>query len=239
MKKLISIFAIILFSSLALKGLSSESQMKPGQEDSKGVEGVVNVVELPEPFEGDDPVAEAKRKKNYPFDPDALRAEEESILSRVKKGKSAIAGNIPYYKVKFRFNQLRRVRTEIKHAVNKESEREKPDQKKIFDLMDTLKNYNEDRVKAVYVTGTFNEWKVNQHNMKKLDNGVYETVICVPEGKHYYKFAIDTGLDGKEFFLIKDHNATNFETDTNGNEFAVIQVPGSDIDEDENKKMVN
>lgn len=236
MKKLISLFAIILFSSFALSALSTET--KPGQEESKGVEGVVNVVELPEPFDREDSITESSKKKNYPFNPDALKAEEESILSAVKRGKSAIAGNIPYYKVKFRFSQLRRVRTEIKHAVNRESEKDKPDQKKIFEYMDTLKNYNEDRVKAVYVTGTFNEWKVDQHKMRKLENGVYETVICVPEGKHYYKFVIDTGLEGKEFFLIKDHNSTVFETDSNGNEFAVIQVPGVSIDNQDNK-MIN
>ena len=46
--------------------------------------------------------------------------------------------------------------------------------------------------REVYVAGTFNNWKVEEKQLKDpKSNGHYRTTLMLPRGKHEYKFVID------------------------------------------------
>ncbi len=204
---------------------------------SEGVNGRVSVLEIPGvqfARKGmlNQPTATSKGGK-LPYDPNALKVEENSIKSRVGDGQGSIViGGIRYYKVKFRFNQLRRVRTEIKRAVNREASKDNPNGQKIAYYQGILAKYKESNVKGVSVTGTFNKWKTGDYPLERGADGVWEAELYIAEGKHQYKYAIDTGIQGEKPFLIVDHGAKYKETDSDGSEVGVLYAGVASPDEE-------
>ncbi|GMT49238.1 MAG: hypothetical protein IEMM0008_0777 [bacterium] len=194
---------------------------------SEGINGQVSIVEIPgvqfaHKGGANQPTATSKGGK-LPYDPKALKVEENSIKSRVGDGLgSVVIGGIRYYKVRFKFNQLRRVRTEIKRAVNREASKDNPNNQKIAYYQSILAKYKESNVKGVSVTGTFNNWKTGDYPLKRGANGVWEAELYISEGKHQYKYAIETGIQGEKPFLLVDHQAKNKETDSEGSEVGVL-----------------
>ncbi len=210
---------------------------------SEGINGQVSIVEIPGvqfAHKGtNQPTATSKGGK-LPYDPKALKVEENSIKSRVGDGLgSVVIGGIRYYKVKFKFNQLRRVRTEIKRAVNREASRDNPNNQKIAYYQGVLAKYKESNVTGVSVTGTFNKWKTGDYPLKRGANGVWEAELYISEGKHQYKYAIETGIQGEKPFLLLDHRAKNKETDSEGSEVGVLYAgvsPSNEKKEDPAEK---
>lgn len=43
---------------------------------------------------------------------------------------------------------------------------------------------------VVYVAGTFNGWDPGEHRLRMKD-GVFQTTLLVPRGRHEYKFIVD------------------------------------------------
>jgi len=70
----------------------------------------------------------------------------------------------------------------------------------------------------VYVTGTFNDWAVNNdYVLKKLDNGMWVKIVSLPEGTYHYKFVVDGEW-------IEDPGNTMAENDMLGGKNSVLLV---------------
>ena len=44
--------------------------------------------------------------------------------------------------------------------------------------------------KDVSLTGSFNNWDINKHHMKKNDNGVWIKTVIIPPGTYEYKYFV-------------------------------------------------
>lgn len=45
-------------------------------------------------------------------------------------------------------------------------------------------------VKDVSLAGTFNNWDINKHHMKKNNDGVWVKTIIIPPGTYEYKYLV-------------------------------------------------
>jgi len=46
------------------------------------------------------------------------------------------------------------------------------------------------RAKDVCLTGTFNNWDINKHHMKKSNDGVWTKTVVIPPGTYEYKYLV-------------------------------------------------
>ena len=116
---------------------------------------------------------------------EGLRGEEVKILEKKK-----------YYKVKFQFNRLDQIEKELKKVIEKELSKRNGDQKKLENYKYLLSKYSEEKIRGIYVTGSFSGGEWLKFPLKRNELGVWETKLFVPEGSHWYKYVIDIDLEG-------------------------------------------
>ena len=224
---------------------TSESGKEGTSASSEGVDGKVSVIEVPGLFVSK---AETKAsdvpeatKGDLPYNPEDLKVEEANIDSKIIVSDSIIVGNVRYYKVTIKFDRIKKVRTELKRAINREASKGYPDPEKVKKYKDILASFNELKVSQVSITGSFNNWKAGEYNLAKGSNDVWEGIVYLPEGKHQYKFAIDSG--GSEPYLMVDGTAKDKETDPSGEVVSVLYIgvtptekPSADTEKTSDKK---
>ena len=77
--------------------------------------------------------------------------------------------------------------------------------------------YNDPAAGNISVAGSFNGWDTNANPLKKDENGVWKTVINLPEGSHSYKFVVDGNW-------VVDSDNPNTIDDGYGSTNSVIEV---------------
>ncbi len=202
---------------------NKEENNKSDSTSKKGINGKASLIELPSIQFGDTKSLIDENKKKLPFDPDALKVEESKVKSSVTTGKSVIVDGVRYYKVKFYFDQLYRVRIEMKKMINAEVSKEQPNNNLIANYKRILKTYSEAKVKKVSVVGTFNNWKANEYPLKKDLNGIWSGEHYIKEGKHFYKFAIDMKITGQKEIQVIDLKTTFYES-PEGEKLSVMYI---------------
>jgi hypothetical protein len=70
----------------------------------------------------------------------------------------------------------------------------------------------------IALVGDFNDWKVGEHKLVKLPNGLWTATIALPPGRHVYAYVLDGTL------LVTDPRAPKSSDADYGREGSVVMV---------------
>ncbi len=181
----------------------------------------------------DNKVIKKEVLKKLPYDPEELRIEERELTSSISNSNVVNVGNISYYRVAFKFDQLNMVRIEMKKAINEEAAKDSPDKKKLSGYKQFLAMYSEDSVKKVSVIIKSSESKqVKEYELNKQDDGSWTGKFLLAKGKYTYKYSIFLGKDLNNY-IMNDKTSINREIDELNQEVSVLHVGVSSSEKEE------